>query len=354
MPQIQYVKGQFQVYRALTKINFGKAGVDVYKDETIEFDGTTVKIGGQDYMDPAVRGAINAGWFVPEADNISNYVAKKSDIRLRPATNANAKADQQATVTEMRDEEREVSTLESAKAKREAAATSPQQRKVQVAPVEAPANDPMAQIAALMQQVKLLQEQIAGKQAAPEGAAKITPIDDYSDLAEDYTDTTGQGGVPVSRIKTPAVQSFKADDKTIQQAKKVLEADGKPLNVERLKVNPVRVAKSVRLTPETATGDVLESREGYELEDLLPNAIKGKPKGKPGVVNTEGDDKTPATVVFVKASDGSKIPWDKSQHWKVRIKTAISKYGSDHATLKAILEVEDAGVRKELAKYLAA
>ena len=39
-----FVKGQFKPYRALTKIHLGKAGTDVYKDDIIEFDGTTVKI----------------------------------------------------------------------------------------------------------------------------------------------------------------------------------------------------------------------------------------------------------------------------------------------------------------------
>lgn len=349
MTQIQYVKGQFHSYRALTKINFGKAGVDVYKDEIIEFDGTTVKIGGQDYVDSAVRGAISAGWFVPEADNISNYVAKKADIRLRPAGNAGAKADQDSVITEMTDEEREVGTLEATKAKRLAAATPPQLR--QPAADAAPAADPMAQIAALMAQVQALQAQLGG-QAATAAAAPPKASFNVATEDDDYTDTSGQGAVPVSRIKTAAVQNFKADENSIRQVEQALQADGKPLNVERLKVNPVRTAKSVRLSPDAATGDVLESREAYDVEDLLPNAVKGKPKGKTGIVNTEGEDNHPSTVVFVKASDGTQIPWDKSNHWKVRIKTALAKYSDDHATLKAIIAIEDAGVRKELSKVV--
>ena len=345
MTQNQYVKGQFHAYRALTKINFGKAGVDVYKDETIEFDGTTVRIGGQDYLDPAVRGAINAGWFVPESDNISSYIAKKADIRLRPAQNAGAKADVEMSVSEQHDEEREVSSLDATKAKRLASANQPQQRNAPSADADA-----QAQIAALLQQVQALQAQVALQNKAT-SQPTVTKTDDYSDVA-DYTDTSGQGAVPVSRIKTSAVQNFKADENTIRQAEQALQKDGTPLNVEHLKVNPVRTAKSVRLSADAATGDVQESREGYDLEDLLPDAIKGKPKGKVGVVNTEAEDKHPSTVVFVKASDGTQIPWDKSQHWKVRIKTAIAKYGNDHATLKAIIAVEDAGVRKELSKVV--
>lgn len=350
MTQIQYVKGQFHAYRALIKINFGKAGVDVYKDEIIEFDGTVVKIGGQDYVDPAVRGAINAGWFVPEADNISNYVAKKADIRLRPATNAGAKADMEMPVSELQDEEREVGSLESSKAKRLAAAAPPQQRTP-----ASEAADPQAQIAALLKQVQELQAAVAKQNAAPaRSAVTVSKTDDYSDVSDDYSDPSGQGAVPVSRIKTSAVQTFKAEESSLSKVAQALQADGKPLNVERLKVNPVRTAKSVRLSAESASGDVLESREAYDVEDLLPDAIKGKPKGKSGVVNTEGDDKHSATVVFVKASDGTQIPWDKANHWKVRIKTALAKYGNDAETLKAIIAVEDAGVRKELSKAIGA
>lgn len=333
----QFQKGAFQPYRALTKIHFGKAGVDVFKDDVIEFDGFTVRISGQDYVDPAVRGAISAGWFVPEADNVSQYIAKRADIKLRPSLNAGAKADQDLAVSEMADEEREVSTLDAAKAKRTAAATSPQQR-------TATAQEPEAQqdqIAALQAQIAALQAQLAGKQAAP--AVSVTKADDYSDVST-YSDTSGQDAVPVSRIKTPSIQNFKTDEATMSKAAQALQADGKPLNIEHLNK---KASKNVRLSPDSATGDVLEAREALDVEDLLPDAAKGKPKGKVGIVNTEGEDNAPATVVFITKSDGTKMPWDKGLHWRIRTRSLLDNHLNDKATLDAILAIEDKAVVKE-------
>lgn len=330
----QFQKGAFLPYRALTKIHFGKAGVDVFKDDVIEFDGFTVRISGQDYVDPAVRGAISAGWFVPEADNVSQYIAKRADIKLRPSLNAGGKADQDLAFSEMADEEREVSTLDAAKAKRTAAAASPQQR-------TATAQEPeiqQDQIAVLQAQIASLQAQLAGKRAEP--AFSVTKTDDYSDVS----DTSGQDAVLVSRIKTPSIQNFKSDEATMSKAAQALQADGKPLNIERMNK---KAAQNVRLSPESATGDVLEAREALDVEDLLPDAAKGKPKGKAGVVNTEGEDNAPATVVFITKSDGTKMPWDKGLHWRIRTRALLDNHVNDQRTLDAILAIEDKAVVKE-------
>ena len=354
MSSQQYVRGEFQRFRALTKISIGKAGTDVYKDEIIEFDGTTVRIAGDAHVDPAIRGAIAAGWFVPEEDNISQYVAKRADIKLRPALNAAGKADMELAVTELTDDEREVSTLSGSRAKTAAAATSPQQRtgaasrdskddeiarlKAQLAgPARAPVDPRDAEIAAL-------RAQLAAKEGKTQGVT-ITQTDDYSDLDE-YTDSSGQGGVAVSRIKSAAVTSFKADPNVMRaEAQKLEQRDGKPLNV-------IKRSASVRLSADAATGDVQEAREALDVEDLLPDAIKGKPKGKSGVVNTEGEDSAPSTVVFVKASDGTQIPWDKGNHWRVRVKTILDRYSGDEKTMNAILAIEDAAIKKEVARML--
>lgn len=334
----EFMKGQFQSYRALTKIHLGKAGVDVYKDDILEFDGTTVKISGTEFIDPGVRGGIKAGWFVPVEDNISQYIAKRADIKLRPANAAGQKATESVGISELSDEERVVGSVQQT-AEKLAAALPPQVR-------QNPSTDEaQAQIAALLAQVQALQAQLSKQ---PIAAAKV--VEDVS--STDYLDPSGQDAVPVSRIKSAAVKSFRADDQTLRQQEQALQADGKPLNVEHLKVNPVRTAKSIRLTPDSATGDVLEAREALEVEDLLPDAIKGKPKGKTGVVNTEGEDKAPAAIVFITAADGSKLAWNKGEHWRTRAKTAIAKYSKDTETLKAIAAIEDSGVRKELQKYI--
>lgn len=361
MSSQQYVRGEFQRFRALTKISIGKAQTDVYKDEIIEFDGTTVRIAGDSHVDSAIRGAIAAGWFVPEEDNISQYVAKRADIKLRPALNAGGKPTEDSVVTELTDEEREVSTLAGSNARRMAAADPQNQRKAagsddkdaEIARLKAMLAGPVAKpVDPRDAEIAKLKAQLAAKQGGSSSAVTITVTDDYSDVS-DYTDESGQGGVPVSRIKSAAVTSFKADESSISAAARKLQTDGQPLNVERLRVDPTRVAKSVRLSADSASGDVQESREALDVEDLLPDAIKGKPKTKTGVINTEGEDNAPATVVFVTASNGTKIPWDKANHWRVRVKTLLDKYGNDPDTVKAILAVEDKGVVSEYERMAA-
>lgn len=346
--QIQYERGVFQTYRALTKISFGKAEMDVFKDDVIDYDGFTLRIAGKDVADPAVRGAINAGWLVPVADNVSQYMAKKSDIRLRPALNAGAKADLESSLVELQDEEREVGSLDASNAKRKAAAPGGAQ---QHRSVSAPVDDD-SEMAELRRKNQIMQaqlDQLLRAQSAPaSGAPKAFAGSQVIRDSDDYQDSSGQGAVPVATFKTAAVQNFVASADNISKMSQSLQADGRPLAVE-----PRKVASSVQLTRESATGDVMESREALDVADLLPDAAKGIPKGPSGVVNTEGEDKYPATVVFLKDGKGNQFPWDKAHHWKVRIKTALTKYGEDMVALKAIIAVEDAGVVKELSKAVA-
>jgi hypothetical protein len=340
MQQIQYERGVFRTYRALTKVAFGKAEADVFKDDTIDYDGYTLRIAGKEVPDPAVRGAINAGWLVPVEDNVSQYLAKKSDIRLRPALNAGAKADLESSLVELQDEEREVGSVDDSNAKRKGAIAATQQR------VAAPADDG-SELAALRRQNQEMQAKLDRLTRAqePTGASPKAFMGGKVVSDEDYQDSSGQGAVPVATFKTAAVQNFVTSEDNLRKMSQNLQADGRPLAVE-----PRKVAASVRLTRESATGDVMESREALDVADLLPDAAKGIPKGPSGVVNTEGEDKYPSTTVFLKDGHGNQFPWDKSHHWKVRIKTALTKYGEDTVALKAIIAVEDAGVVKELRK----
>jgi len=348
----QFQKGVFRAYRAVTKIHLGRADVDVYSGDIIEFDGFTIRVAGQDYVDPAVRGAINARWFVPEADNVSQYVAQRADIRLRPATNAGGKADQVSSVVPMSEEEREVGSLSITQAKREAAGANPTQH-------TASTQDRDAKIAALEAEIARLK----GASAKPSVGVAIAE-DDFAFLEEDpaeeppskspkpfkgkvMADVADQEAVPVARILTPAVKNYKATEQEISSAAAKLKADG-----EALKVVPIREPKSVRLASTAATGDVLESREALDVADLLPDAAKAMPKGKSGIVNTEGGDKVPSTVVFVTKADGTKEPWNKNQHWKVRIRQLLERFkgdisADDKILAEAILAIEDATVVRE-------
>jgi hypothetical protein len=77
-----------------------------------------------------------------------------------------------------------------------------------------------------------------------------------------------------------------------------------------------------------ATGDVSEPVTGEALTDLLPDAAQGP---LPDPTDT----------------------WDKSPHWRTRIKIAVDKYGDDVEALKKIKAVETPGVIKGIDDALA-
>jgi len=109
---MDFSKGDFRSYRATTKIHLGKIERDIFEGDIIEFDGQTLKHGGEEFALSTVRGAISAGWFVDSTDNVSKYIPKKAGIKIRPAQAANIRnRGEEMEIIEASDEERVVGTL---------------------------------------------------------------------------------------------------------------------------------------------------------------------------------------------------------------------------------------------------
>lgn len=338
-----YVKGEFVTYRAVAKVHLGKLESDIWEGDTLEFDGSTVRYAGEEHSLGALRGAIEAGWLVPEEDNISRYVPKRNAIRMHKANKAEEMADEDSEFLEISDEQRVVGTLEGSKAKTKASVASRSDR-------HTPSAD-SGEVALLKAQLAQMQDTLAKLTGGKVKKAAVVQDDDDEDEEDDIImDSNGQEAVAVARIRTSTDTKFRMDD-----ARAVQKAKDRDLNTvtraEQLR-KPVKQASSVRLSVDSATGDVQEAAEALDVEDLLPNMVSSK---KPVSKVTSSDTKTPKdvnAVMFVTASNGTKIPWNKRSHWKSRIRTAIEQYGDDPKTLKAIAAVEDAGVKKELLAHL--
>lgn len=65
---IQFTKGKFYTFRAVKRVHLGSIEVNIDIDDTFEFDGQTLRIGGADHVVPNLKSGIQAGWFVPEGD----------------------------------------------------------------------------------------------------------------------------------------------------------------------------------------------------------------------------------------------------------------------------------------------
>ena len=86
---IQFTKGEFQIFRVVTQVHLGRLERYLEKDDEIEFDGHTLKFEGADHSIPQLRGAILSGWLVPSADKTTTYKPKSADISIHPAQAAN-------------------------------------------------------------------------------------------------------------------------------------------------------------------------------------------------------------------------------------------------------------------------
>jgi len=117
MTNISYQKGTFQSFRATTKIHLGSLEKDIYKDDIIEFDGFTLKIGVEEYNLPSLKSGIKMGWFVPSADSTTTYTPQSSGVKVRPAQTDQEEASEsefKIQPTVVVDDQQVVSTLNSA------------------------------------------------------------------------------------------------------------------------------------------------------------------------------------------------------------------------------------------------
>lgn len=107
----QFKRGEFHTFRATTKIHLGKFERDIYQDDLVEYDGQTLRYGGEDLSISSLRAAIKLGWFVVESDNVSNYIPQSAEIKIRPAQSANQQRGAAMKVESVADEERVVGTV---------------------------------------------------------------------------------------------------------------------------------------------------------------------------------------------------------------------------------------------------
>jgi hypothetical protein len=90
-----------------------------------------------------------------------------------------------------------------------------------------------------------------------------------------------------------------------------------------------------------ATGDVEFATAGDDLEDILQGAVSaGRPS--PGPVMGSDDHVEALKPRYVPTA----IEWDKTVHWRTRVKVALEKYSDDPDALQYILSVEDSAVVK--------
>lgn len=99
MSQIRFTPGQFQKFRATTTVHLGPIGRDLNEDVVVEFDGITLKMEGETFSMPTLKGGVLGGWLVPAADTTTTYMPQPAGIQINAADQTKAQpASRQASV----------------------------------------------------------------------------------------------------------------------------------------------------------------------------------------------------------------------------------------------------------------
>lgn len=118
----QFERGKFRSYRAINKIHIGKYAVDIGHNEDFGYDGVTIRHGGMEYDVPQLRGMMGS-WFVPSADQTTQYRSQPAGVQVRPATPEGENRGASFSMGHAAEDEAVVGTMDEAKQVRTAAQT---------------------------------------------------------------------------------------------------------------------------------------------------------------------------------------------------------------------------------------
>jgi len=299
-----YAKGQFQSYRAITKIHLGAISDNLSEGEEIEYDGHVLKRGSDEHSLHSLRAAIKVGWLVPVEDTSSIYVPRPAGVKVHKADGTD---DSEIDLDTVFETDVNMGTLD------------------EVRPDAAP---------------KTHKATAAGQQNSSEGKV-------------------------VSRIKTSAKSDTVQIGKDDRQV--VASLDNKSgIEVERVAVATGDVQEAIggedltELLPDAESagipkpgpsgegaGDQSESRARSAAGSTVGGADDGVVVARIGEIAPEPDGLT-FIQQFIPGFE-----WDMGIQWAKRVKIACEKYGDIPAVLDYINSVETETVKKHLAKRLA-
>lgn len=108
MTDLQFTTDVFYEFRASLQFHLGKIQHDVGKNTLVQFDGTTMKLGGVAHSYPELRAAIKAGWLVPSGSNVGDFIPTSANVKVRAAIDT-AKGRGKQVSTEVQHDETYVS-----------------------------------------------------------------------------------------------------------------------------------------------------------------------------------------------------------------------------------------------------
>jgi hypothetical protein len=308
---MDFQQGTFLKFKVTSpRIHLGAYQVDIPEGAVVEFDGQTLKWGGESYNVPAIKGAVVAQWMVPVGDNVSRYIPKPAGVKVRPAKGG-TEGSQAMEIETTSDEEEVVTDYKATMDKRREDA-----RLANITQSEDPADG--VQVSSSNDTPIEIPEPKAFEAktiTVDSGDEREVAHMQNSTFTKTAIDASENEGVAIARFDSPAKQKTLLSDGA-QAAREVnrLENSGaaKLIKTAKVAVEPVE-GEDINFRKNGATGDVSEARAGMELEELMPDALStGKPQP---------------------------FDWDMTVHWRKRVALALT-YVDRPEILKQILAVE--------------
>jgi hypothetical protein len=314
--QNQFRTGEFQSYYAKHRIHLGDLEMELQEGDVVEYDGKTMKIGSEEFSYPKLKSAIKAEWLSLVVGNSQSvgYVPQSSQIVVRPSTPS--QDSKKAVLDMVGGEESVVGSLNSFKENRKTASEN--------------ANKKTASVT--------------------EGGVPVAPVTVSKTSSLPLLDMPDR-----ERNKFPIVQEeegleFVRDINGSVRVSDSLEdtQEGVPVNTGTRKIPPAKTEIKLNTSGQlkVVSDDAVDSNNTPSSEGVVIGNIKDR--------KTKVASKRPQSrnISSKKTSSPKLLEWDMSQHWKKRVKEAVTKYASQPSVLDQILEVETDTVVKHIKKQL--
>ena len=326
--EIAFTPGVFQKFRTTVLIHLGGATppCDLPPNQVVEFDGTILKYAGKDHNVPGVQGCTKNGWMVPEANKTATYKPQAAGVTVRPALNAAQEKGNKTMVLETNSDQAEAGTIKAFQDKRDKINAG---LKVNPPVARAPVATP-AKVSSNEEGPIKRKDGVIIVEADPDtyhevdyNLPKAKPLHSAADQ-DDHK--------PIARLSSPAVKTTLLSDSRAADAeiRSLDPVNGKP---GRPKVTKVAAAPVAPPPVEELDGLLIPSEGDNEI--FLGDETEAN----------EGE----APVAAAPAT----FTWDKSGHWRDRVKIAVDQYGNNPAALEQIYAQESESVVKNIKSQLA-
>jgi len=293
---INFQKGNFIQFEATTTIHLGRLERNLSSGDVVEFDGVTLRLGGQETSMPELKAGIKRGWL--KLFEAKSALPSEVVVESKPTP----KKSSEMQVERIYDEEKSVSTIKE---------TTPVKQETQTLEEKYPIQNSMED-------------------------------NDVMDLGG-FTTSSGADVSTASSSSDSSVSESQGAEtvnlklKTASQNKTVL-SDSSQVSQEIASLENIEADMPIVEREEAP----LVEDETKEMTQIL-QAVDGDVTADQGAVQIGEDN---SNVVVLPCG----VEWDKSKHWSKRGQLALDLYGHDQNILDEIMAVESAGVVKAIKK----